>query len=107
MGERPRKRVCPVWLKAPGGLLRYWGTLPRFTGQEPIEKLIVRYREQYFDGERIHLVTDKIVREYSPHQSGAESESVARCDVLVRADDAEHRFTVAFDLGGADAVHVQ
>ncbi|MEE8104194.1 MAG: hypothetical protein V3T86_01515 [Planctomycetota bacterium] len=66
-----RKRVCPVWLKAPGGQLFYWGTLPRFTGQEPIEKLIVRYREQYFDGERIHPVTDKIVREYSPHQPGA------------------------------------
>ena len=60
-----RKRVCPVWLKAPGGQLFYWGTLPRFTGQEPIAELVVRYREQYFDGERIHEVTNEIVREYS------------------------------------------
>ena len=37
---RHRKRVVPVWLKAPGGQLYYWGELPRFTGQEPVAGLV-------------------------------------------------------------------
>ena len=27
-----RKRLVPVWLKAPGGQMFYWGKLPRFSG---------------------------------------------------------------------------
>ena len=48
-----RKRLFPVWLKAPGGQLFYWGELPRFYGQEPIDELVIHYREHYFDGQRI------------------------------------------------------
>ena len=57
-----RKSVVPLWLKAPGGQWFYWGKLPRFKGQEPIEELVVHYREQYFDGERIHLLIDQPVK---------------------------------------------
>ena len=55
------KRVCPRWLKAPGGQMFYWGALPRFTGQEPIDRLVVRYRERWFDGERIVAVADRVI----------------------------------------------
>ena len=58
-----RKRVCPSWLKAPGGQLFHWGKLPRFTGQEPIDELVARYREEYFDGHRIVQVTDRVIWE--------------------------------------------
>ena len=59
-----RKRLCPGWLKAPGGQLFYWGDLPRFTGQEPVDELIIHYREDYFDGQRVVRVTDRVVRRF-------------------------------------------
>ena len=59
-----RKRMIPAWLKAPGGQLFYWGTLPRFTGQEPIDELVVHYREHYFDGQRVVRVTDRVVKKF-------------------------------------------
>jgi hypothetical protein len=60
-----RKRVVPGWLKAPGGQLFYWGTLPRFKGQEQVDELIIRYREYYFHGNEIHLLTNYKVKEYT------------------------------------------
>ena len=36
-----RKRLFPVWLKAPGGQMFYWGELPPFSGQEPVDELVV------------------------------------------------------------------
>ncbi len=59
-----RKRLVPFWLKAPGGQLFYWGQLPRFSGQEPIDELVIHYREYYFDGRRVALVTDRLVKEF-------------------------------------------
>ena len=59
-----RKRLFPVWLKAPGGQLFYWGELPRFSGQEPIAELVIHYREHYFDGRRVVRVTDRVVKEF-------------------------------------------
>ncbi len=56
------KKIVPWWLKAPGGQCFYWGELPRFKGQEPIEKLHVHYREHFFDGFQIHLVIDQPVK---------------------------------------------
>jgi len=62
-----RKRLVPLWLKAPGGQLFYWGELARFTGQERIVELVVRYREYYFDGERVTRITDTKLRHF--HES--------------------------------------
>ena len=59
-----RKRVAPPWLKAPGGQLFYWGSLPRFTGQEPVDGLDVVYREYYFDGGQVHLVTENKIKHF-------------------------------------------
>lgn len=61
-----RKRVCPAWLKAPGGQFFYWGRLPRFRGQEPIAEWVTRYREEYFDGERLVTVTDRELARHTP-----------------------------------------
>ena len=57
-----RKRIAPCWLKAPGGQWFHWGKLPRFKGQEPIDELVVHYREHYFDGDPIHLLIDQPVK---------------------------------------------
>jgi hypothetical protein len=61
--RRNRKRVCPRWLKAPGGLFFYWGTGPDFRGQELVSKVVVAYREEFFDGRSIRIVMDRTVRE--------------------------------------------
>ena len=63
-----RKRLFPVWLKAPGGQLFYWGELPRFYGQEPIDELVIHYREHYFDGRRVRLVTDRVVKSFGANE---------------------------------------
>jgi hypothetical protein len=63
-----QKRVCPAWLKAPGGQLFYWGKLPRFRGQESIDELVIHYRESYFDGQRIVTVTDQVVKQFGPSE---------------------------------------
>lgn len=63
-----RKRLVPLWMKAPGGQLFYWGALPRFTGQEPIAKLNIVYREYYFDGVRVTVVTDRHIKTFTWHE---------------------------------------
>ena len=63
-----RKRLVPVWLKAPGGQMFYWGELPRFSGQEPIDELVIHYREHYFDGRRVLLVTDRVVKAFGANE---------------------------------------
>src|SRR4051794_28956993 len=48
-----RKSVYPRWLrwlKAPGGQMYYWGRAPRYRGQERVARVIISYREEYFDG---------------------------------------------------------
>lgn len=62
-----RKHVLPVWLrwlKAPGDQLFCWGDLPRFVGQEPARRVRLVYRERYFDGSTIQLLTDQVVADY-------------------------------------------
>ena len=61
-----RKRLVPVLLKGWGGQMFYWGKLPRFTGQEPIEELVVRYREELFDGSGFQVVTDRVLKQFGP-----------------------------------------
>jgi len=59
-----RKHVLPRWLrwlKAPGGQIFHWGELEAFRGQEPIERVSLRYREEYFDGERLVRLRDELV----------------------------------------------
>ena len=60
-----RKQVVPGWIKAPGGQWFYWSELPRFDGQEPVDELVVDYREQYFDGEHIRLVTEQRLKHFT------------------------------------------
>ncbi|MEO2047042.1 MAG: hypothetical protein ABGX16_10760 [Pirellulales bacterium] len=67
-----RKRIVPRWLKATGGECFYWGKLPSFTGQEAIDELAVHYREHYFDGEHIHLVTDQRLKTFRFYHEHAE-----------------------------------
>lgn len=59
-----RKHVLPSrlrFLKAPGGQCYYWGDLPAYRRQEPIEELEVVYREEYFDGEALQRLRDEVV----------------------------------------------
>lgn len=53
------KRVCPGWMKAPGDQVFYWGRHPRFLGQERVKRLILRHREQIFDGVQIITLRDE------------------------------------------------
>jgi hypothetical protein len=48
-----RKHVVPVWMRAPGDQLFYWGLAPRFTGQERVTRLELVEREYLFEGQRI------------------------------------------------------
>ena len=45
-----KKRTVPSWLKAPGGQFYYWGNLPAYKRQEPVVKVLCRYREVFIDG---------------------------------------------------------
>lgn len=45
-----RKRSVPAWFKAPGGQFYYWGELPAYQRQEPVTRVICRYREVFIDG---------------------------------------------------------
>lgn len=56
-----QKYVCPKWLKAPGGQFYYWGLDPPFYGQEKVKKIIVTYREEFFDGSKfIHVRSEHL-----------------------------------------------
>lgn len=57
------KRICPRWLKAPGGQFFYWGRHPRFLGQEQVKRLTMRYREGIFDGQQIVTLRDDFLKE--------------------------------------------
>jgi len=59
-----KKHIFPKWLKAPGGQMFYWGNFDRFKGQESIKELIVHYKEEFFDGEKINLELSKVVKKY-------------------------------------------
>lgn len=63
-----QKRVFPWWLKAPGGQMFYWSRLPRFKGQETIDRLIVRYQEDAFLSDDITSIEDRVIQtiDYSP-----------------------------------------
>ena len=61
-----RKHVLPAplrFLKAPGGQIFYWAELPVFAGQEPIDKVSLVYREEYFDGRELVRLHEELVEE--------------------------------------------
>ena len=66
VNQRSLKHVLPSglrWLKAPGGQCFYWGELEAFAYQERIEKIILKYREEYFDGNELCRMQDLVVTE--------------------------------------------
>lgn len=73
------KQVLPQalsFLKAPGDQIYYFGDLSPYTRQEPACEVRIRYREQFFDGERYVPLADE------------ELASVAIPTVAERCDDA-------------------
>lgn len=61
-----RKHVLPAglrWLKAPGGQCFYWGELPAYRGQEPVDRIAIHYREEYFDGRELRRIRDQLIEE--------------------------------------------
>ena len=66
LNEGKRKHVLPPalrWLKAPGGQIFYWGEGKRFARQERIEKVSIRYFEEYFDGEKLVRLREEHVED--------------------------------------------
>ncbi|MBK8266370.1 MAG: hypothetical protein IPK80_34215 [Nannocystis sp.] len=59
-----RKHVLPAplrWLRAPGSHLYYGGDLPAYRGQEPVTGVTMRFREQYYDEEKLVTIRDEAV----------------------------------------------
>ncbi len=57
-----QKHVLPKmlrWLKAPGGQVFYWSDLPKYAEQEPITKVSLHYREEYFDGQTLRRLCNE------------------------------------------------
>jgi hypothetical protein len=51
------------WLKAPGGQIVYWGDLPKYNLQEPVQFVDIFYSEQYYDEpSRRVSTTDHLLR---------------------------------------------
>lgn len=61
--EGKPRRICPSWLKAPGQLFFYWGELESFRGQESVSKVIITYREEFFDGKEVKVVRENLIKE--------------------------------------------
>ena len=58
------KQVLPGkfrWLKAPGDQVFYWGERPAYDQQEPVVRVHLIYREEYFDGEQLHRLHNETV----------------------------------------------
>lgn len=61
-----RKHVLPRALrrlKAPGGQCFYWGDLPPYRMQEPVAKVTLHYREEYYDGRELVRLHDQPILE--------------------------------------------
>ena len=99
-----RKAVLPRglrWLKAPGDQLFYWGELPAFKGQEPVESVLLVYREEYFDGADLVRLVDEPVVEVAV---GSASES-APCRPEPSPDQLDELWTAAADGKIVDIPH--
>jgi hypothetical protein len=61
------KRVLPRglrWLKAPGGQIFYWTDGEKFAAQEPVDRVRLVYREEYFDGEELVRLCEEEVEAF-------------------------------------------
>jgi len=56
------KHRCPAWLKAPGGQFYYWGRLPPFTGQEPVEQVLLFFTEEFYNEKEILIIREEFLR---------------------------------------------
>ncbi|MEM8609227.1 MAG: hypothetical protein AAGF92_19145 [Myxococcota bacterium] len=97
-----RKQVLPNalrWLKAPGGQCFYWGSLPGYRRQEPVTKVTLRYREEYYDGESLVRLEDLQILEIPIDDSCAQVAPV-RPPTPKRIDDLllEHAQGKLIDL---------
>lgn len=95
LNQGARKHVLPSWLrwlKAPGGHCYYWGDLPRFRGQERVVAVSLRFREQYFDGERLVLIRDELVQSLDIDDASAQR----RCEPEPSARSMERLLGEAF-----------
>ncbi|MEO1483968.1 MAG: hypothetical protein AAFU77_17795 [Myxococcota bacterium] len=62
LNEGRRKFVFPKalrWLKAPGGQFYYWSEWPSYRGQEPAKSVEVWFREEYWDGDHRHELSNR------------------------------------------------
>jgi hypothetical protein len=57
------KRVCPKFLRAPGMIFFNWDALESFEGQEPISTVIVTWREDFYDGNKICQVREDWIKD--------------------------------------------
>lgn len=74
-----RKHVLPRslrWLKAPGGQCFYWGELPAYRRQEPVTKVSLHYREEYYDGDRLVRLEDQPILDIDIDDTCAEVAAV-------------------------------
>lgn len=56
------------WLKAPGDQVFYWGDLPAYRRQEPVQSVRLVYREEFFDGRDIVRLRDEEILAFAiPH----------------------------------------
>lgn len=57
-----KKSLLPRWarcLKAPGDQLFYWGDLEPYRRQEPVTRVVMIYREEFFDGRDLVRLVDQ------------------------------------------------
>lgn len=74
LNDGAAKSVLPTWLallKAPGGQIYYWGDLPAYRRQEPVVRVRIVYREEYFDGDRLHRLRDECVADLRVNAAAA------------------------------------
>lgn len=60
-----KKNVLPSWLKwlkAPGGYFFYWGEYPAYSRQEPVSRVLIYYVEKFFDGHKVKILVNEIVK---------------------------------------------
>lgn len=57
------KRLFPSFLKAPGGHFYYQGKKTSFKGQEKVKKVIVTFREEFFDGHTFKVLHEEKLKE--------------------------------------------
>lgn len=82
-----RKSLLPSWawlLKAPGDQIFYWGALPSYRRQEPVQSVRLRFVEEYFDGDRLVRLHEQIVAQFDV------PDIPPACDAELRPEELDH-----------------